>query len=77
MVGHPYIKQWIRTFLSWITNKSIEYWMTKFITPIDCFPCFTWWIAVIVSITSYFITNQIEYLPAMTAYVIAYTISKS
>jgi len=76
MVGQPYIKGWIRTLLSWITKHPIEYWMTTFIKPVDCFPCFTWWIAILVSITSYSITNQIEYLPAMATYIVAYITSK-
>ena len=56
----------IRYSYAFLRGKERHKYMTRTFKPIDCFPCFSFWIACIVSLVTNF-----EILPIMATYIIA------
>ena len=45
--------------------------ISKYIKILDCFPCFTWWLSVLISVVMYFISNEIHIFEPLTVFLIS------
>lgn len=61
----------VRLLRAFMEGKPQHTYLTTPIKPLDCFPCFTWWVSLAVGAFAWGFTGELQILPAMAAYVVA------